>query len=104
MSRRDEVLDRVREYSQKGLTIPFKLRGGPFSGTAGDFHYCFEGEDDLLHLLVERRDGESLGLEETKLLAQFLLPQVPEAQVWFRPGERSHHYYLGHDLLLQDSE
>jgi hypothetical protein len=100
VDRQGEVLELIRQFVKEGKTIPLDREKGSFGGFAGDYRYLFEGEDDLLHLIVERRDGQSLELEETNAVARFLLPDVPEAMVWLRPGSKAHHYYLGHDLLL----
>lgn len=103
VSRRDHVLSRLREHIRSGATIPYRPPASgqepEFGGFLGAYVYLFEGEDDLLHLKLERRDGHILTPEETAPYVRFLLPEVPEALVWLRPGELAHHYYLGHDLL-----
>jgi hypothetical protein len=99
VTERDRILSLIRQSIARGETIPY-LRNGPYSGTAGEYRYVFEGEEDLLHLLIERRDSASLEGEETRPLARLLLEGVPEAMIWLKPGESAHHYYLGHDLLL----
>lgn len=103
ISRRDHVLGRLREHIEAGVTIPYRPsaddREPEFGGFFGGFVYLFEGEDDLLHLKIEPRDGHTLAPEETAFIVRFLLPGVPEALIWLRPGEVAHHYYLGHDLL-----
>lgn len=100
-AQRDAVLDRLRTYVREGRVI--RLDRSPeslFAGSAGEFRYLFEGEDDLLHLAIYHAEGRALDPDETLPIARFLLPGVPEAQVWLRPGPSEHHYYLGHDLLL----
>jgi hypothetical protein len=72
-----------------------------FGSTVGDYRYQFEGEDDLLHFWICRADAEPLTPGEAMTVAQFLLPDVPPALIWCRPGRLSHHYYLGHDILLE---
>ncbi len=104
IERRDQVLERIRDHVAQGLPVRYQPKQGDFAGTAGDFSYVFEGEDDLLHLRVERQDGAALEPDETQPVAMFLLPEVPEAMVWLRPGARAHHYYLGHDLLLPSKD
>ena len=100
---RDQVLAKLREAI--GANEPIPMAKGqplnPFGGEVGGFRYFFEGEDDLLHLAIERVDGGVMASEESAPLARFLLPGVPEALTWLRPGEHSHHYYLGHDVLLE---
>jgi hypothetical protein len=71
-----------------------------FGGTVGEFRYQFEGEDDLLHILVVRTDSERLRPEEAQQVVQFLLPDLPSALIWLKPGEFSQHFYFGHDELL----
>lgn len=100
---RDRVLAALREAVIGNKPIPM-AKGrpqNPFGGQAGEYSYLFEGEDDLLHLAIERRDGGVMTSDESTPLARFLLPEVPEALTWLRPGEHSHHYYLGHDVLLE---
>jgi len=100
------VLERVREHIFAGTTIPYRpAKSGDepeFGGRVGEYAYLFEGEDDLLHLIVTRNDGSPMAEEETTAAARFLLPDVPEAMVWLRPGTDAHHYYLGHDLLCSN--
>lgn len=71
-----------------------------FGGCVGDFRYQFEGEEDLLHLIVTRNDGRELSPEEGQAIARFLLPNVPPAVIWLKPGKFSQHFYVGHDELL----
>jgi hypothetical protein len=99
-AQRDRVLARIRAYTIDAKTIPLKRQSPDFSGQAGGLRYFFEGEDDLLHLIIERADGSDLEMNESGDAARFLLPDVPEAMIWMRPGRRAHHYYLGHDLLV----
>ncbi len=70
-----------------------------FAGVAGRWRYLFEGEDDLLHLVVARRDGSAIPVAEAWDVVAFLLPDVPRGLIWIRPGEGSHHFYLGHECL-----
>jgi len=72
----------------------------PFSGTADGYRYQFEGEEDLLHLIVTRLDEQPLTPEEGQQVAKFVLGDVPSALVWLRPGEYSQHFYLAHDVLV----
>ncbi|MBS1705070.1 MAG: hypothetical protein JST40_04295 [Armatimonadetes bacterium] len=77
------------------------IEPNPFGGSVGIYRYQFEGEEDLLHLMVFRLDGGELTPQEGQMVAAFLLPTVSPTQVWFKPGEFSQHFYLGHDILLQ---
>ncbi len=76
----------------------------PFGATVGAYRYQFEGEDDLLHLIVSRLDGLPASMEECQEVARFLWPDVPIGLVWAKPGHYSHHFYLGHDVLLDPPE
>lgn len=71
-----------------------------FGGTVGPFRYQFEGEDDLLHVLVVRIDDARLTAEDAQHVVRFLLPDLPPALIWLKPGEFSQHFYFGHDELL----
>ena len=118
--RRDEILANVIACVREGQTIklpPFDrnlsqggkaaltsvgLEPNDFGGTVGPYRYQFEGEEDLLHLVVTRLDQEKLTPAEGKEVAAFVLGKVPSSLVWLRPGEYSQHFYLAHDVLLQD--
>jgi hypothetical protein len=75
---------------------------GRFGGGVGDFLYQIEGEEDLLHVIVVRVDGGGLTPEEGQSVMGFLFPGLPPSLVWLKPGERSQHFYFGHDELLRD--
>jgi hypothetical protein len=102
--RRDEkILLPQFEKGESSMPSDFALlniRENNFSGSIGEFRYQFEGEDDLLHVFVMRRNGEPLSVPEAQTVVGFLLPQVSPALVWLRPGTFSHHFYVGHDELL----
>lgn len=72
----------------------------PFAGSLGPFVYQFEGEDDLLHLLVARADGEPLSMEDAQPVVSFVVPMVPPSLMWVKPGVRSQHFYFGHEAIL----
>jgi hypothetical protein len=120
-SRRDDVLAQIRVCIRGNKTIrlpafdPSLGRGeerfalmnigrepNDFCGTVGDYRYQFEGEEDLLHLIVTTDHGRRLTPEEGQAVAAFLLDGVPPSLVWLRPGEFSQHFYLGHELVLTD--
>ena len=115
-SHRDEVYARILQFTAEGRTIklpPFQpgasagnadyallaIEDNEFSGTVGEFRYQFEGEDDLLHVAVMRRDGKPLSVEDSQQVVAFLLPKVSPALIWLRPGTYSQHFYVGHDEL-----
>ena len=117
--RRDAVLRAIIQHVESGATIklpafdPTLSRPGEmalhnvgiepndFGGTVGTFRYQFEGEEDLLHLIVTRLDGSRITPDEGWDVLRFTLPGVPETLVWIKPGEFSQHFYLGHDELLR---
>lgn len=71
----------------------------PFNGQCGDLAYQFEGEEDLLHLIVTRIDGEPCPLGLAQDLASWLLEGVPRSLIWFKPSPLAQHFYVGHDDL-----
>ena len=73
----------------------------PFGGQVRPYRYQFEGEEDLLHLIVTHQDGSQISAEEGQQVARFLLPTLPAGLIWIRPGEFSQHFYCGHDDLLK---
>lgn len=75
------------------------LEPNPWGGRIGDFRYQFEGEDDLLHLMVCRTDCGEISPEEGQSVAALIFPTVPSALYWFKPGTLSQHFYIGHDVL-----
>ncbi|MBI1755715.1 MAG: hypothetical protein HYR64_01235 [Fimbriimonas ginsengisoli] len=77
------------------------LEPNAFGGLVGPYRYQFEGEDDLLHLIVVRRDLGALEPEEGQSVAAFLLEGVPQSLIWLKPARLSQHFYLGHDVLLE---
>jgi hypothetical protein len=79
------------------------LEPNPYGGFVGPYRYQFEGEEDLLHLIVTRRDDQPLSVEEARDVAAFLVPEVPPALLWLKPGEYSQHFYFGHDVLLSEA-
>ncbi|MFI5387205.1 MAG: hypothetical protein ACHQ50_13930 [Fimbriimonadales bacterium] len=118
--RRDEVVSRVVDFIRRDekIRLPsfdpkqaipsqdFALQSigdNEFSGSVGPYRYQFEGEDDLLHVIVVRTGGEPLTPEEGRRVIEFLMPDVPPAVIWLKPGEFSQHFYLGNDELLEGS-
>jgi hypothetical protein len=109
LHRRDEVTARILNAIRESEVIKlpdFKPANGqppefgPYSGTLGEYRYQFEGEEDLLHLVVTRQNGQPLSVEEAQTVTSFLYESVPKALIWLKPGEFSQHFYLGHDELL----
>lgn len=87
--------------SDRYALISVGIEANRYSGTLGDFRYQFEGEEDLLHLIVTRGEGEPVSAEEGQQVASFVLKGLPTALIWLRPGEYSQHFYFGHDELLK---
>lgn len=102
IAEREKVMDAVLAAIRRGETIPLTddPAAGPFLGRVGAFRYRFEGEDDLLHLSVERADGAPCSPEDGLAVARFLMPDLPAGLCWLKPGHFSQHLYLGHDDLL----
>lgn len=120
VQRRNEVLGAILEATARGVTIklpdfdPRISRSGgdvagstvgiepnSFGGSVGEFRYQFEGEEDLLHLIVTRLDQGEVSVGEGQAVAEFLLYAVPKALIWMKPGTITQHFYLGHDDLEQ---
>lgn len=76
----------------------------PFGGAIGPFQYQFEGEDDLLHVFIVREDRGPLTPAEGQAVFGQLLPDLPSALVWLKPGTVSQHFYFGHDELIRSTE
>lgn len=77
------------------------IEPNPYGGMVGNYRYQFEGEEDLLHLIIVRLDGEVVSPRESQAVVSFLYPGVPTAMMWYKAGTVSHHFYLGHDVLLE---
>ncbi len=116
--RRDEIARRVLQHIAEGRRIALPafdpatarpndrfalvnvgLEPNEFAGTLGGLRYQFEGEEDLLHLIVTS-EGEAVTLAEGQRVAAFVLRGVPPALIWLKPGELSQHFYVGHDDLV----
>lgn len=109
-----EVLNAIREerriklppfdasLSAPSLVAPVSagLEPNPYGGILGEFRYQFEGEDDLLHLMVVRVDSQELTPQEAQAVVSKLLPKLSPALIWLKPGTYSQHFYFGHDDLL----
>ena len=93
----DPLIDRPSDrYALQSVGI----EPNDFSGTLGRFRYQFEGEEDLLHLIIAGRDELPVTAEEGQQVAGFVLNGVPPALIWLRPGEYTQHFYVGHDELV----
>lgn len=93
----DPTLDRPND--QYAL-VNVGLEPNDFSGTVGEFRYQFEGEEDLLHLIVTRVTTEALTPEEAQAVVGVVLEGLPPALIWLKPGTYSQHFYFGHDELI----
>jgi len=117
--RRDEVLARVVDYirADRRITLPpfdaslarpddryalisIGLEPNDFSGTIAGYRYQFEGEEDLLHLIVTADAGVEISPEEGQAVAGHVLHGLSPAMIWLKPGQYSQHFYFGHDELL----
>lgn len=116
---RDCVITRILEFVRQDQRIPLPpfdpaisrpsdqfalqsvgLEPNDFGGTVGEFRYQFEGEEDLLHIIVTRNSGLPLAPMEAQEVVTFLLPELPQSLMWLKPGEFTQHFYFGHDELL----
>jgi len=93
----DSNLSRPSEF---GALLSVGIESNDFGGTMGPFRYQFEGEEDLLHLIVTKQDESEITVPEAREVLRVLLPTVPSALVWLKPGEHSQHFYIGHEALL----
>lgn len=117
---RDRVVQSILEFVRTDQRIPLPpfdptisrpsdqfalqsvgLEPNKFGGTVGEFRYQFEGEEDLLHLIVTRVSDSPLTPMEAQEVATFLLPEFPQSLIWLKPGEFTQHFYFGHDELLK---
>lgn len=96
----DALMSRVRAAILAGETI--RYADPQFSGAAAGLQFQFEGEEDLLHLVVTALNGGEPDLALAQALAARLLAPVSPALYWMRPGELSHHFYLAHDRLIEE--
>jgi len=93
----DPSLDRP---SDRYALLSVGIEQNAYSGTVGRFRYQFEGEEDLLHLIVTAQDGGEVLAQDGQQVAGFVLRGLPTALIWLRPGEFSQHFYFGHDDLI----
>ena len=116
--RRDEIVARICDYTRtdKRVNLPIfdpkidrpddrfalvsvGIEPNVFSGTIGPYRYQFEGEEDLLHMIVTSSRGE-VSAQEGQEVCGFVLAGVPPAVIWLKPGDVSQHFYVGHDEVL----
>lgn len=90
---------RERPSDQFAL-INVGLEPNEFGGVLGAYRYQFEGEEDLLHLMITAVSGEPVSTAEAHEVGSVVLHGVPSALIWLKPGEFSQHFYVGHDELL----
>lgn len=90
--------------SDRYALLSVGIESNDYGGTFGPYRYQFEGEEDLLHLIVTRLDTEAVPPHEGQYVASFVLRGLPTALIWLRPGEYSQHFYFGHDELLKHLE
>lgn len=91
----------ISRPSDEYALLSVGIEPNPYGGTIAEFRYQFEGEEDLLHLIIVRTDGQTLTPQQAQSVVDFLYPGVPPALMWFKAGTLSHHFYLGHDVLLE---
>ena len=89
----------VARPSDRFALVNVGLEPNDYTGTLGSLRYQFEGEEDLLHLIVTA-DGEAITVSQGQAVAGFVLAGVSPALIWLKPGEMSQHFYVGHDDLV----
>ncbi len=94
------ILQAVLTAIEQGTAITLD-RAMQYGGAIGDYWVQFEGEDDLLHCIVRRQDGNPITLDEAHRLVEPFFGAMPKGLVWCKPAETSVHYYVGHDQFLQ---
>ena len=118
-ARRNEVMKRILDFvvANKTIKLPefdsslsrpddrfallsLGLEPNDFSGTVAEYRYQFEGEEDLLHLMVTHIDGTPINTRDAQAVASFVLHGLPTALIWLRSGQFSQHFYFGHDDLI----
>lgn len=92
---------KISRPSDEFALLSVGIEPNPYGGTIAEFRYQFEGEEDLLHLIIVRTDGKELTPAQAQSVVDFLYPGVPPAMMWFKAGTLSHHFYLGHDVLTE---
>lgn len=97
---RDAILARVTALVRANLPIP--SADDRFEGDVALYRYAIDGEDDLLHISVSLQSGGEISVDEGRRVLSFLLPQVPPGLVWLKPAQFSQHFYLGHELLVNN--
>lgn len=104
LAKLESVRNSLRDAIQVGTMIPFETLPDTecrFVGHVAEFRYQFEGEEDLLHLIVERCDKGALTPEEGQAVAGFVLNGMNLGLVRLTPGHHSQHFYFGHEDLMQ---
>ncbi|RYG46690.1 hypothetical protein EON79_09480 [bacterium] len=90
----------ISRPSDRFALLSVGLEPNEFGGTIDRFRYQFEGEEDLLHIIVTGVDDSHVTPMEGQAVCGFLLAGVSPALIWLRPGEYSQHFYVGHDELV----
>ncbi len=91
----------ISRPSDEFALVSVGIEPNAYGGTVQGLRYQFEGEEDLLHLIITRENSGPLKPEEAQPVVSFLYPGVPLALMWFKGGTVSQHFYLGHDVLLE---
>ncbi|MFN3729584.1 MAG: hypothetical protein ACK4XJ_07715 [Fimbriimonadaceae bacterium] len=86
--------------SPLGAMVSVGIEPNRFGGTWGEYRYQFEGEEDLLHLMIVRLDGSMIDIDQASAVAMHLLSPLPPTLTWIKPAAHSHHVYVGHDDLI----
>ncbi|CAN5562697.1 hypothetical protein BH11ARM2_BH11ARM2_37350 [soil metagenome] len=90
----------ISRPSDRYALLSVGLEPNDFGSTVDRYRYQFEGEEDLLHLIVTTIDESQITAHEGQAVCGFLLEGVSPALIWLRPGQYSQHFYVGHDELI----
>jgi len=103
-AKRNAILTTLLDYIKQNQTIKLpelNQQEEEFGATVGQYRYQFEGEEDLLHLMITKQNEDPITFEEAKQVVTWLLPKLPTGLLWLKPGAYSQHFYFGHDELLR---
>ncbi len=97
----ESIVEAIQNNKRISMPVLYSLETSPYEGILEGHQYFFEGEEDLLHLVLTRQDHSKIELNKAMTLARKILDGVPPALIWMKPGQYSCHFYLGHDELLK---
>src|SRR6185312_13962193 len=72
--------------SDRFALINIGMEPNLFGGSVGCYRFQFEGEEDLLHVIVTREAGDSISVAEAQAVAGFVLKDLSPALIWLKPA------------------